>query len=254
MAKIISAAIQKGGSGKTTTAVNLGAGLATKGFKVLMVDIDPQGNLSQSFGIYEPEQTINGALAGEYDLPVLKINDKLSLVPANIDLAESEMKLITMMQREVVLRKLLKPHKDLYDFIIVDCPPSIGILTINALAASDRVLIPLQAQYLAATGFKKLYELIEFIRDGLNPELEVAGVFLTQYDQHKILNRNAKSMIEDQFGDKAYKTFIRNNVALAEAPAQGMDIFSYAPESNGAKDYENLIDEFLEREKIVVHG
>jgi chromosome partitioning protein len=254
MAKIISCAIQKGGSGKTTTTVNLSAGLVSKGYSVLMVDVDPQGNLSQSFGIYEPEHTINGAFSNEYELPIIEIRNKLSLVPANIDLAESEMKLITMMQREVVLKKLLEPHRDKYDFIIIDCPPSIGILTINALAASDYVLIPLQAQYLAATGFKKLYELIEFIKDGLNSNLNVAGVFLTQYDPHKILNRSAKEMIEDQFGEKAYRSFIRNNIALAEAPSQGMDIFSYAPESNGAKDYEALIEEFLEREKIATHG
>lgn len=254
MAKVISVAIQKGGSGKTTTVVNLAAGLADKGFKVLAIDFDPQGNLTHALGVRKFKETINGALMGEHELPIEPVRENLDVVPANIKLAEGEMHLVGMMVREKKLKNAIKPVLDDYDFIIIDCPPSIGVLTINALTASDRVLIPLQAEYLATIGFGQIKNMIDFVKDQLNPKLEVGGVFLTQYDKRVLLNRTAQDEIQKVFKDKVYKTVIRRNITLAETPASGKDIFQYSPNSNGAKDYKSLVNEFLKREKVTVNG
>lgn len=244
---IISMAIHKGGSGKTTSTVNLGAGLARKGNKVLLIDFDPQSNLSLSLGITSPEKTIYGALMGDYKLPRVNIAPGLDLAPSTLEFAEAEFSLIVKPRREDFLKKTLAGVKHEYDFILVDCPPSIGILTINSLVASDGVLIPVQSSFLAASGFQKMIDFISYIKQEINPGIDLLGVFLTQHDPHKILNRNAYDGISHASDGKIFKTYIRNNVRLAEAPGYGQTIFDYDPECNGAADYSQLTNEFLSK-------
>jgi chromosome partitioning protein len=245
MTKIIAISNHKGGVGKTTSTVNIGAGIAMKGKQVLLIDLDPQANLTQCLGITDPEETIYGALRGEYHIPIVKVNENLFVTPSTLDLASVEMELSTKIAREVILKKMIEKVANNFDFIFIDCPPSLGLITVNAFAAANEIFIPLQAQFLALHGLDKLTDIIALVKENLNPELKVGGVFITQYDSRKILNRDIAESVSNYFNGNIFTTFIRDNVALAEAPIHGIDIFRYDPKSNGAKDYDNLISEFL---------
>ena len=245
MSKIISISNNKGGVGKTTSAINIGAGLNKLKKKVLLIDLDPQANLSQSLGVIEPERTIYGAIRGDYKLQPIEILKGLDLIPSTLDLSGAEIEMSGEAGREYILKELIGPIRDSYDFIIIDSPPSLGLLTINSFTASDEILIPLQAQYLALQGLTKLIEVVDKIKRRLNKELEIGGVFITQYDKRKVLNRDVAATIEAHFKDEVFKTKIRDNIALAEAPANGLDIFRYNPKSYGAEDYLSLSKEIL---------
>ena len=246
MSKTISMSNHKGGVGKTTSVANIGAGLNQLKKKVLLIDLDPQANLTQSLGIDdESDQTIYGALKGEHSLTPVNICEGLDLIPSTLDLSGAELELSTEAGREFILAELLSPIKKLYDFIIIDCPPSLGLLTVNALTASDEVYIPLQAHYLPLRGLTKITEVIDKVQKRINKNLKVGGIFITQFDKRKILNRDIADTIVEHFSEKVFKTRIRNNIALAEAPTSGLDIFRYNPKSNGAADYMELCKEIL---------
>ena len=259
MTKILTIANHKGGVGKTTSAINIGAGLHSLGKSVLLVDLDPQANLSQSLGLIKKERTIYGAIRGEYLLEPVNIlppvaihfayvyRKGLDVVPSTLDLSGAEIELSGEAGREYILRELIEPLRGAYDYILIDSPPSLGLLTINALTASDEVLIPLQAQYLALQGLTKLMEVIDKIKKRLNKGLRMGGIIITQYDSRKILNRDVVASIESHFKDEVFTTRIRDNIALAEAPAQGMDIYRYQPKSYGAQDYLSLCKELLSK-------
>jgi len=247
MAKIITLSNHKGGVGKTTSSINIGAGLHQLGKKVLLIDLDPQANLSQSLGVVDAEFTIYGALRGFYKLTPIKILKGLDLIPSTLELSGAEIEMIGEPGREYILKQTIKPLKNKYDFIIIDSPPSLGLLTINSLTASDNVLVPLQAQFLALQGLVKLMEVIKKIQLRLNKNLELGGVFVTQYDNRKVLNRNVLETIIGHFKGKVFDTKIRDNVALAEAPSKGLDIFRYNSKTYGAKDYLSLSKEIINR-------
>ena len=249
MSKIISISNHKGGVGKTTSAINIGAGLANLKKKVLLIDLDPQANLSQSLGIENKESNIYGAIRGEYRLEPVNVYKGLDAIPSTLDLSGAEIELSSEAGREYILKELLEPLRPSYDFIIIDSPPSLGLLTINAFTASNEILIPLQAQYLALQGLSKLMEIVNKIQKRLNKELTVGGVFITQYDHRKVLNRDVLETIQKHFKEKVFKTKIRDNVALAEAPTQSLDIFRYNSKSYGAEDYLNLAKEIVKKNK-----
>lgn len=246
MSKVIAISNHKGGVGKTTSTINIGAGLNTLGKRILLLDLDPQANLSQSLGITSPERTIYGALRGLHGLEPISILPGLDVIPSTLDLSGAEIELSGEAGREFILKDLLEPVRGKYDYILIDSPPSLGLLTINAFTASDLVFIPLQAQYLALQGLAKLVEVIDKIKRRLNPGLSIGGVFVTQYDSRKVLNRDVVEVIRAHFPKELFSTYIRDNIALAEAPAQGMDIFRYSQKSNGAEDYLALSREIAE--------
>ena len=250
MSKVISISNHKGGVGKTTSAINIGAGLNLLKKKVLLIDLDPQANLSQSLGIIDQERNIYGALRGEYKLQPIEILKGLDVIPSTLDLSGAEIELSSEPGREYILKELIEPLRASYDFIIIDSPPSLGLLTINSFTASDEILIPLQAQYLALQGLAKLVEVVDKIKQRLNKGLKVGGVFITQYDSRKVLNRDVVETIQAHFKDEVFKSKIRDNIALAEAPSQGLDIFRYNGKSNGAEDYLSLSKEILKRSKL----
>ncbi len=247
MSKVISISNHKGGVGKTTSAINIGAGLNKLGKKVLLIDLDPQANLSQSLGLINQDKNIYGAIRGEYKLQPVEVLKGLSVVPSTLDLSGAEVELSGEAGREYILKELIDPIKKQYDYVIIDSPPSLGLLTINSFTASDEVFIPLQAQYLALQGLTKLVEVIEKIKKRLNKGLKIGGVFITQYDSRKILNRDVVDTIKGHFKNDVFKTMIRDNVALAEAPTQGTDIFRYQAKSKGAEDYLALCKEIIKK-------
>jgi chromosome partitioning protein len=247
MSRVISISNHKGGVGKTTSAINIGAGLNKLGKRTLLIDLDPQANLSQSLRIVEPERTIYGALRGEYKLEPIEVVKGLEVIPSTLDLSGAEVEMSGEAGREYILRELIEPIRASYDYILIDSPPSLGLLTINSFTASDEILIPLQAQYLALQGLTKLLEVVDKIKRRLNKGLTLGGVFITQYDSRKVLNRDIVVAIESHFKEDIFKTRIRDNVALAEAPAQGVDIFRYSPKSYGAEDYLKLSREINNR-------
>ncbi len=247
MGTTIAVSNHKGGVGKTTTVVNLAAGLADLNRKILVVDLDPQANLSLSYGISKVETSIYDALKGEAPIPVMNIKENLDIIPSTLELADAEMELSAEAGREYILDEILSPIKDSYDYIFIDCPPSLGLLTINAFTTADEVIIPIQAHFLAIKGLTKILEVINKVRRRLNPNLEISGVIITLYDKRKVLHRDVEETIKTFFQDKVYESKIRQNIALAEAPAQGLDIFRYSSASNGAEDYRNLCMEFLSR-------
>lgn len=249
MAKVVAVSNHKGGVGKTTSTVNIGAGLTQKvlGKRVLLIDLDPQANLSQSLGVQSSERTIYGALKGQYALEPIHVTELLHVVPSTLDLSGAEIELSSETGREYILKDLIEPLKRKYDYIFIDCPPSLGLLTINALTAADQIFIPLQTEYLALQGLTKLMEVVEKIKIRLNRKLSLGGVILTQYDARKTLNRDVATSVEEHFKKKVFKTRIRDNVSLAEAPSRGMNIFSYASKSMGAKDYSELSKEVAGR-------
>jgi len=249
MSKVISISNHKGGVGKTTSAINIGAGLNKLGKKILLIDLDPQANLSQSLGFINQERNIYGAIRGESSLDPMEVIEGLDIIPSTLDLSGAEIELSGEAGREYILKELIEPLRGSYDYIFIDTPPSLGLLTINSFTASDEVFIPLQAQFLALQGLTKLMEIIEKIKARLNKGLKVGGVLITQYDSRKILNRDVVATIQAHFKEAVFKTVIRDNVALAEAPTQGADIFRYSPKSYGAEDYLSLCKEILKRHK-----
>lgn len=258
MGKIISIANQKGGVGKTTTAINLSTILAKKGKKVLMIDADPQGNATSGVGVDKDVET------SVYDLLVNDIEAKdaiqktevrnLSICPSNINLAGAEVELVSMMSREYRLKEKLDTIKDDYDYIIIDCPPSLGLITLNSFTASDSVLIPVQCEYYALEGLGQLLNTINLVKKHLNRSLQVEGALLTMYDIRTNLSNQVVKEVKGYFGERVYKTVIPRNVRLSEAPSYGMPISVYDPKSKGAKSYEKFVKEFLKMNEQEVKG
>jgi chromosome partitioning protein len=247
MGIIISLLNHKGGVGKTTSAINIGAGMVELGKKVLLIDLDPQANLTLSLGIPRQKVTIYEALRGEGDLDPYTAKPGMDVIVSSLDLSGAEMELINEAGREYILRELFTPFMDQYDYILIDCPPSLGLLTLNALTCSQYIIIPLQTEFLALQGLAKIKQVIDKVKFRLNKNLEIGGVIATMYDSRRVLNRDVVETIHKYFGEKVFKTYIRDNVALAEAPAQRKDIFDYNPKSSGAEDYLNLCKEILVR-------
>lgn len=248
MAKVIAILNHKGGVEKTTTAINLAAALHIKKKRVLAVDLDGQANLTESFGLsMEEPMTVYGAMKGEYPLPLVDLECGVSVVPSCLDLSAAESELINEPGREMILRDLLSkiPEDKKFDYIIIDCPPSLGLLTLNALTAADMVIIPVQAQYLAMRGMAKIMTIIDVVKSRLNPKLQMGGVLVTQYNSRKSLNKSVSELIKESFCDKVFKTIIRDNVTLAEAPVKGKSIFEYNKRCNGAIDYMSFAKEVL---------
>ncbi len=248
MTKIIAVANNKGGVGKSTTTANLGAALAMKGKRVLVVDTDPQANLTAALlDIDEKpiEVSIYDAMSGGTPLPIHNVSTNLDIVPADIALAAAEIDLVSRRAREFVLKKLLSPVVGNYDFVLIDCAPSLGLITLNALSMADSVLIPLTGEALPMRGLAMLDNYISDVVADLNPALHVGGVVVTRFNNRK-LNTVVLSTIAERYGDKVLKSRIRENISIAEAPLAHCSIFEYAPDSNGAADYMALATEILQ--------
>ncbi len=254
---------QKGGVGKTTTALNLGAGLANLGKKVLLIDLDPQANLSSGVGFKKannqeerPASEKEASYKSIYD--VLVNNTPLSsvfistdienlyLVPSHLSLAGAEIEIVNMLARETLLKKALQEFKEPFDYVFIDCPPSLGLLTINALTAADHVLIPIQCEYFALEGLSQLIQTLDLVRN-INPSLTIGGVILTMYATRTKLSQNVVNEVKEYFKDIVFDTIIPRNVRLSEAPSYGQTIFQYDPKSSGAQSYLKLAEEFIKR-------
>ncbi len=252
---VISVAIQKGGSGKTTTVINLGAALQRSGKNVLLVDADPQANLSQSLGMKdEPEANlyteIKKEITGEgsdVKKAIIEIRPGFSVIPASIELADAEMELVSVYSREQVLTWILQPVINEYDFIFIDCPHSIGMLTVNALVLCDHVIIPLQAEFLPLKGVHSFMRQFNSIKKRLNPKINLLGFILTKFDDRKTMNRQVQQQLETEFEKDVFTTHIRSNIQLAKAQEAGTDIFNFDKHSHGAEDYDELAKEFLKK-------
>lgn len=249
MTKIIALSSHKGGSGKTTSTINIGAGLSQgkKGKKVLLIDLDPQTNLTQVFKIENPEISIYEALKGQYEITPIKLTNKLELVPASVELAAIEIESVSSSKGQFLLKNSIEPIKTNYDYIFIDCPTSLGFLTVNALVAAHEVFLPLQTEYFSIRGLTRLLELIVKTSENLNPNLELSRVIITQYHGRRSLTKFIEPQIEELFKDKVFKTKIRHTVSIPEAQANETDIFNYNKNSIGAIDYINLCKEILKR-------
>ena len=249
LGKVISVANQKGGVGKTTTTVNLGTILAKKGKKVLLIDADPQGNATSGLGVEkEVEVSTYDILVNDSTLEEAiqdTIIKHLKVCPANMNLAGAEVELVSMMSREQRLKEKLEPVKDRFDYILIDCPPSLGLITLNSFTASDSVLIPVQCEYFALEGLGQLLNTVNLVKKHLNKSLEIEGALLTMYDARTNLSNQVVKEVKKYFENKVYKTVIPRNVKLSEAPSYGMPIIIYDPKSKGAKCYEKLGKELI---------
>lgn len=250
MSRVIAIANQKGGVGKTTTSTNLSASLAELGKKVLVVDIDPQGNATSGLGIDKNnlENTLYELFIGECELEECLINDaleNLSVLPSNVNLSGAEIELIGVDKREYILKKNLEKIRDNYDYIIIDCPPSLNILTVNALSAADSVLVPIQCEYYALEGLSQLVYTINLVKKRLNPNLTMEGVVFTMYDARTNLSLEVVENVKSNLKQNIYKTIIPRNIKLAEAPSRGMPINIYDPKSAGAESYKLLAEEVI---------
>ena len=249
MGKIVSIANQKGGVGKTTTSINLSTVLAKRGKKVLLMDADPQGNATSGLGINKEQQfSVYDVLIEDIEVENTlqsTIVKQLDLCPSNINLAGAEVQLVSMEEREYRLKKKIDNIKEKYDFIIIDCPPSLGLVTLNAFTASDSVLIPIQCEYYALEGLGQLLNTIDLVKKHMNKSLQVEGALLTMYDARTNLSNQVVKEVKKYFGDKVYKNVIPRNVKLSEAPSYGMPITMYDPRSKGAKSYEKFAKEFI---------
>ena len=242
----ISIANQKGGVGKSTTAINLSAALALKGKKVLLVDMDPQGATTVGLGLRNANPTIYNVILDEVDIEDVIMPTQiegLELIPSNIALSGAEIELSSQIGREYILRNKLAKIKDKYDYVIIDTPPSLGILTMNSLVASDEVIIPIQAEYYALEGIGLLLKAIKLVRERLGIPLEIRGFLITMFDKRTNLSKEVKEEVKKIFREKVFRTMIPRNVKLAEAPSHGKPIFLYAPDSRGAKAYMKLAEE-----------
>jgi chromosome partitioning protein len=252
MSNVLAVVNQKGGVGKTTTAVNLATFLAIKGKKILMIDIDPQGNATSGFGF---EKNVLGKTI--YDVlinnePIRNVifesgRRNLSLIPANIQLTGAEIELVNMVSRETFLKRALAEVRNEFDFVLMDCPPSLGLLTVNALTAADGVLVPIQSEYYALEGLTQLMETVTLVKRGLNPRLIIFGVVVTMFDARTQLSHQVASEVMQYFGDKVFRTIIPRNVRLSEAPSFGKSIMEYDPRSKGAECYDSLAKEVIRR-------
>ena len=250
MSRVIAIANQKGGVGKTTTSTNLSASLAELGKKVLVVDIDPQGNATSGLGIDKNnlENTLYELFVGECELEECLISDaleNLSVLPSNVNLSGAEIELIGVDKREYILKKNLEKIRDNYDYIIIDCPPSLNILTVNALSAADSVLVPIQCEYYALEGLSQLVYTINLVKKRLNPNLTMEGVVFTMYDARTNLSLEVVENVKNNLKQNIYKTIIPRNIKLAEAPSRGMPINIYDPKSSGAESYKLLAEEVI---------
>lgn len=253
MGRVIAISNQKGGVGKTTTAINLSACLAEKGKKILVIDIDPQGNTTSGLGIDKSKLDttvydimINYATIWEAMTP--SVVDKLTVIPSSRDLAGAEIELIGVDNREYILKKEVDKIRDKYDFILIDCPPSLNTLTVNAMTTADTVLVPIQCEYYALEGLSELIYTIDLVKDRLNPILEIEGVVFTMYDARTCLSLQVVENVKENLKQNVYKTIIPRNVRLAEAPSHGLPINLYEPKSAGADGYRSLADEVIEKE------
>lgn len=252
--RMITIANQKGGVAKTTTAVNLSACLAASGRRVLLVDIDPQGNATSGLGIDSDklDLSVYDLLLGEAETEQVIVNlqiENLDVIPADISLAGAEIEMVGMENRECRLREALKVIKDRYHYIFIDCPPSLGLLTVNALTAADRVLIPIQCEYYALEGVGQLLQTINLVQRRLNPLLELEGVLLTMFDARTNLAIQVVDEVKNYFGNKVFRTVIPRNVRLSEAPSHGKPVITYDPRSKGAILYQELAQEVMEHEE-----
>jgi len=255
MGRIIAVANQKGGVGKTTTATNLSACLAEKGKKVLAIDIDPQGNMSSGLGIdkNEVENTVYELILEESSLEdciIENVLENVSLLSSNVNLAGAEIELIGIEDKEFILKKQIEKVRDNYDFIIIDCPPSLNTLTVNAMTTADTVLVPIQCEYFALEGLSQLIHTINLVRERLNPTLEIEGVVFTMYDARTNLSLQVVENVKENLNQTVYKSIIPRNVRLAEAPSHGKPITLYDTKSAGAEAYRDLAEEVIENEEM----
>ena len=250
-ARILAVTNQKGGVGKTTTAVNLSACLAALGQRVLMIDLDPQGNATTGCGVYKREAlpTVYQILIGRSTLAAARIRTEFGfdILPANRELAGAEVELIDMERREYRLREALAAAAGDYDYVLMDCPPALNLLTVNGLAAAEAVMIPMQCEYYALEGLTDLVATLKKVRANLNPRLEIEGLLRTMYDPRSTLTQQVSSELESHFGDKVYRSIIPRNVRLAEAPSYGKPVFAFDRNSRGAQAYLALAQEMLDR-------
>ncbi|WP_148411592.1 ParA family protein [Murimonas intestini] len=252
MGRTIVIANQKGGVGKTTTAINLSASLAELGQKVMIIDMDPQGNTTSGLGVEkeELENTVYELLLGETSIENCMIKDafeNLTIVPSNINLAAAEIELIGVDEKEYILKKEVEKIKKDYDFVLIDCPPSLSMLTINSMCAADTVLVPIQCEYYALEGLTQLMHTINLVQERLNPELEIEGVVFTMYDARTNLSLQVVENVKNNLKQNIYKTIIPRNIRLAEAPSYGKPITEYDPKSTGAESYRLLAEEVIHR-------
>ena len=254
MGRIIAIANQKGGVGKTTTAINLSSCLAEKGQKVLAIDMDPQGNMTSGLGVDkdEVESTIYDLIIGDANVEEViqkDVMDNLDVIPTNIDLSAAEIELMGVEEKEYIVRNSVHKIRDNYDFIIIDCPPSLSMLTINAMTTADSVLVPIQCEYYALEGLSQLMHTVQLVKDRLNSVLEIEGVVFTMYDARTNLSLQVVENVKDNLQQNIYKTIIPRNIRLAEAPSYGMPINKYDPKSAGAESYMRLADEVIHRDE-----
>jgi len=247
MGKVIAIANHKGGVGKTTSVASIGAVLSRKGYRTLLVDLDAQANLTGSLSdTTEQQRTIYEALREREQLPVVEVSEGLSIVPSSLDLAGIELELSSSMSREFALKDVLEPVTGEYDYILLDCPPSLGLLTVNAFVASDDIIIPLTAEALPFQGLTMIGKIIGMVQKRLNTSLRLSGILFTRWEGRK-LNKLVEEAVRGKYGDIVYNSRVRTNIALAEAPLSKLDILSYNDKSNGAQDYIEVADELLRR-------
>src|SRR5919204_1280392 len=256
LAKVIAFANQKGGVAKTTTTLNLGVALSERGFRVLLIDLDPQGNLTMSQGLNPDsiERSLFDVLVHRLPLDEVIVHREVDLAVASLDLAGAELALSSQIGRERALQKALEPIRGRYDYILIDTPPSLGLLTINAFVAATGVIVPVQTEYLSLRGLVQLENTLAMVRENLNPEVEIIGILPTMYDRRLTHSREADEILRENFGDLVYNTRIRKTIRFAEAPVKGSSVLAYEPDGEAANMYRDLAKEVLSGQKSRQHA